>query len=62
MTDAILVLNAGSPSIKFSLFAEWRGQLALAAGGQVEGIYTALSRPGQGQAPPGVCMTAPERE
>ena len=41
MTDAILVLNAGSSSIKFSLFAEWRGQLALAAGGQVEGIYTA---------------------
>jgi acetate kinase len=41
MTDAILVLNAGSSSIKFSLFAEWRGQLAFAAGGQVEGIYTA---------------------
>jgi acetate kinase len=41
MTDAILVLNAGSSSIKFSLFAEWRGQLAFAAGGQAEGIYTA---------------------
>ncbi len=40
MTDAILVLNAGSSSIKFSLFAERGGELALVAGGQVEGIYT----------------------
>jgi acetate kinase len=41
VTDAILVLNAGSSSIKFSLFAEARAELALVAGGQVEGIYTA---------------------
>jgi acetate kinase len=40
-TDAILVLNAGSSSIKFSLFAEARAELALVASGQVEGIYTA---------------------
>jgi acetate kinase len=41
MTDAIVVLNAGSSSIKFSLFAERGAELALVAGGQVEGIYTA---------------------
>src|SRR4249920_2090466 len=41
MTDAILVLNAGSSSIKFSLFAERSPELGLVAGGQVEGIYTA---------------------
>jgi acetate kinase len=41
MTDAIAVLNAGSSSIKFSLFAERGAELALIAGGQVEGIYTA---------------------
>ena len=41
MTDAIVVLNAGSSSIKFSLFAERSAELALVAGGQVEGIYTA---------------------
>ena len=38
MSDAILVLNAGSSSIKFSLFG---GEgLALVAGGQMEAIYT----------------------
>jgi acetate kinase len=41
MNDAILVLNAGSSSIKFSLFGERSGELALVAGGQVEGIYAA---------------------
>ena len=40
MKDAILVLNAGSSSIKFSLFAERAGELALVGRGQVEGIYT----------------------
>ncbi len=40
MTDAILVLNAGSSSIKFSLFAEREVEIALVARGQVEGIYT----------------------
>ena len=41
MTDAILVLNAGSSSIKFSLFSQGGPELAPVAGGQVEGIYTA---------------------
>ena len=40
MTDAILVLNAGSSSIKFSLFSQGGPELAPVAGGQVEGIYT----------------------
>ncbi len=39
MTDALLAVNAGSSSLKFALF-EWREQeqLALAAGGLIEGI------------------------
>jgi acetate kinase len=41
ITDAIVVLNAGSSSIKFSLFAERSRELELVARGQVEGIYTA---------------------
>ena len=41
MTDAILVINAGSSSVKFSLFAERSAELALVARGQVEAIYTA---------------------
>jgi acetate kinase len=41
MNNAILVLNAGSSSIKFSLFAEASADLDLVARGQVEGIYTA---------------------
>ncbi len=41
MTDTILVLNAGSSSIKFSLFAEAEGRLDVVASGQVEGIYNA---------------------
>lgn len=41
MADAILVLNAGSSSIKFSLFARRDGQLDLHARGQIEGLYTA---------------------
>ncbi len=39
--DAILVLNAGSSSIKFSLFAAQAGGLDALASGQVEAIYTA---------------------
>jgi acetate kinase len=38
--DAIAVLNAGSSSIKFSLFAEAGSELQLTARGQAEGIYT----------------------
>jgi acetate kinase len=41
MTDAILVLNAGSSSLKFSLFAAREKDLALVAGGQIGGIFTA---------------------
>jgi acetate kinase len=41
MADAIVVLNAGSSSIKFSLFLERGGELDLDVRGQIEGIYTA---------------------
>jgi acetate kinase len=41
MRDAILVLNAGSSSIKFSLFAESGTDLALQCRGQIEGLFTA---------------------
>jgi acetate kinase len=40
MGDAIGVLNAGSSSVKFSLFAEEAGKPMLVARGQAEGIYT----------------------
>ena len=40
MTETILVLNAGSSSIKFSLFAEAGIELAIVARGQIEGIDT----------------------
>ncbi len=39
--DSIAVLNAGSSSIKFSLFAERSAELAPVARGQVEAIYSA---------------------
>ena len=41
MQDAIAVLNAGSSSIKFSLFDLGSDRTALLARGQIEGIYTA---------------------
>ena len=40
MPDAIVVLNAGSSSIKFSLFVANDGLLAPDLKGQVEGLYT----------------------
>ncbi|MDZ7621144.1 MAG: hypothetical protein U5O69_01405 [Candidatus Competibacteraceae bacterium] len=40
MSDAILVVNAGSSSIKFSVFLEQGDALDLLLGGQIEGIYT----------------------
>jgi acetate kinase len=40
VNDAIVVLNAGSSSIKFSLFAERADEPELVGRGQVEGIYT----------------------
>ncbi len=41
MADAIVVVNAGSSSLKFSLFVVRAGDLALDARGQIEGLYTA---------------------
>jgi len=41
MKDAILVLNAGSSSIKFSVFVEHATNLDLLMKGQIEGLYTA---------------------
>ncbi len=40
MVDAIAVLNAGSSSLKFSLFAARDGELELTVRGQAEGLYT----------------------
>jgi acetate kinase len=40
MSDAIVVLNAGSSSFKFSLFAIEGGSLDLIARGQAEGLFT----------------------
>jgi acetate kinase len=41
MARAIVVVNAGSSSLKYSLYAEQAGTLALAQRGQVEGLSTA---------------------
>ena len=41
MADAIAVLNAGSSSFKFSLFAEEAGRPVVVARGQAEAVYTA---------------------
>ena len=38
--DAILVLNAGSSSIKLAVFVERAGEMSLELRGQVEGLYT----------------------
>ena len=40
MADAIAVLNAGSSSFKFSLFAQDADSLTLVSRGQAEGLYT----------------------
>src|SRR5262245_60252010 len=40
MADAIVVVNAGSSSIKFSLFVNRNRDLELEVRGQTEGIYT----------------------
>ncbi|WOD13477.1 acetate/propionate family kinase [Paraburkholderia kirstenboschensis] len=44
MADVILVLNAGSSSIKFSAFEEQGDALELVVHGQVGGLYTASAR------------------
>jgi acetate kinase len=41
MSNAIVVLNAGSSSIKFSLFLDRGASLELETRGQIEGLYTA---------------------
>jgi len=41
MTDAIVVLNAGSSSVKFSLFLARGPDLELDVRGQIEGLFTA---------------------
>jgi len=41
MSDAFLIVNAGSSSLKFSLFLAQGQDLALELYGQVEGLYTA---------------------
>ncbi len=41
MADAIVVLNAGSSSIKFAMFVDRQGELELEVGGQIEGLHTA---------------------
>jgi acetate kinase len=40
MADAIAVINAGSSSVKFSLFLVRNGDLTLEVRGQVEGLPT----------------------
>ena len=40
MVDAIAVLNAGSSSIKFSLFVTRASDLELELHGEIEGLYT----------------------
>ena len=40
MADAIVVLNAGSSSVKFSLFTEDAGGAQMVARGQAEGLFT----------------------
>ena len=40
VTDAVAVLNAGSSSLKFSLFTGGRADLMLVARGQAEGLFT----------------------
>ncbi len=44
MTDAILVLNAGSSSIKFSVFEACDGELAASVRGQAEELYSSRPR------------------
>ena len=46
MADVILVLNAGSSSIKFSVFGAGGESAPLVLRGQIEGLYTAPRRTG----------------
>ncbi|MCC6194352.1 MAG: acetate/propionate family kinase [Burkholderiales bacterium] len=52
MSDAIAVINAGSSSLKFSLFAQRGVELDLVARGQAEGLFTSpkfVARDGDGK-------------
>jgi acetate kinase len=52
MAEAIVVLNAGSSSLKFSLFVVRADGLVLDVGGQIEGLHTAprfVARDGTGR-------------
>jgi acetate kinase len=40
MADAIIVLNAGSSSLKFSVYSVAGNELSLVARGQIEGLGT----------------------
>ena len=62
MTNAILVLNAGSSSIKFSLFAERGSELTSVASGQVDGIGTAPRFTVTGDGEPAGERRWPERD
>ena len=42
MADALVVLNAGSSSLKFSFYASDNEALALEANGQIEGLFIEL--------------------
>ncbi|MGH8471146.1 MAG: acetate/propionate family kinase, partial [Gammaproteobacteria bacterium] len=41
MSELVVVLNAGSSSVKFSVFEPTNSDLTLIAKGQIEGIITA---------------------
>jgi acetate kinase len=43
VANAIVVLNAGSSSLKFSVFLLLGSELELELHGQIEGIYTAAA-------------------
>jgi acetate kinase len=52
MAELVLVLNAGSSSIKFSTFEVEKSQLVLRVRGQIQGLYTAphfVARDGEGR-------------
>jgi acetate kinase len=52
MVNAVLVLNAGSSSIKFSLFADCAEESQLRVHGQIEGLFTVphfVAKDGEGQ-------------
>ncbi len=49
MAQAILVLNAGSSSLKFSVFLARGAELELWLRGQAEGLYTVAKVRGEGR-------------